>query len=431
MFVSINLLFGKASIVTKIKKLNSTAPIDTSSGKKEEQPIVRVLIGDLFPGWEYKFHIHTVSYNLISDKTHLAARTLPLIQSEVFVVTDKHQRDIVTLTYTPTPQQSSKFDRYRFSLGDPDIPDQEKDANDEHRKVTFTGKSEIQSVVKIGFQTFTFRSIVGLIPGRLYNITIWTVSENIQSLPILRQDRMYPEPISELNATRISDTEITLNWDQPKGEFNSFEIQYLKTESDSDLTLNYTDKNTITVTDLKPHRNYTFTVVVRSGIESSVLRSSIPISASFTTKESVPGTVIDFEPIDIQPSQITFRWSLPPHEQNGVIRQFSITYGLEGSTHTNNKDFKSLEYQGTITGLLPGRAYSFRIQARTQVGYGPETSWKQKMPIRPPPKPASPIVPTEVYRSSTSIQIRFRKNYFSDSNGQVCSLIFLMLYICF
>lgn len=99
-----------------------------------------MLIGDLFPGWEYKFHIHTVSYNLISDKTHLAARTLPLIQSEVFVVTDKHERDIVTLTYTPTPQQSSKFDRYRFSLGDPDIPDQEKQANDENRKVSFTGK---------------------------------------------------------------------------------------------------------------------------------------------------------------------------------------------------------------------------------------------------------------------------------------------------
>lgn len=400
--------------------MNSAAPIDSStSGKKEEQPIVRVLIGDLFPGWEYKFHIHTVSYNLISDKTHLAARTLPLIQSEVFVVTDKHERDIVTLTYTPTPQQSSKFDRYRFSLGDPDIPDQEKEANDEHRKVTFTGKFiGNQLSVRIVFQIF-FVSIVGLIPGRLYNITIWTVSENVQSLPISRQDRMYPEPISELNATRISDTEITLNWDQPKGEYNSFEIQYLKTESDSDLTLNYTDKNTITVTDLKPHRNYTFTVVVRSGIESSVLRSSIPISASFTTKESVPGTVIDFEPIDIQPSQITFRWSLPPHEQNGVIRQFSITYGLEGSTHTQNKDFKSLEYQGTILGLLPGRAYQFRIQAKTAVGYGPETSWKQKMPIRPPPKPGSPIVPTEVYRSSTSIQIRFRKNYFSDSNGQV------------
>lgn len=41
------------------------------------------------------------------------------------------------------------------------------------------------------------------------------------------------------------------------------------------------------------------------------------------------------------------------------------------------------------------------------------------MPIEAPPKPANQVVPTEVYRSSTSIQIRFRKNYFSDQNGAV------------
>lgn len=98
------------------------------------------MIGDLFPGLEYKFDIHTISYNLVSDLTQLIARTLPLIQSEVLVVTDKLERDIVTLTYTPTPQSSSKFDRYKFSLGDPDIPDKEKNANDTNRKVTFTGK---------------------------------------------------------------------------------------------------------------------------------------------------------------------------------------------------------------------------------------------------------------------------------------------------
>lgn len=93
----------------------------------------------MFPGLEYKFEINTVSYDLVSDITHLAARTLPLIQSEVVVVTDKHIRDIVTLTYTPTPQKFSKFDRYKFSLGDPDISDKEKAANDTNQKVTFTG----------------------------------------------------------------------------------------------------------------------------------------------------------------------------------------------------------------------------------------------------------------------------------------------------
>lgn len=98
-----------------------------------------------------------------------------------------------------------------------------------------------------------------------------------------------PEPITILNGTRITDTEITLTWDIPRGEWNAFEVQYLYTESS--LLQNVTSNNNITLTNLKPHRNYTFTVVVRSGTESSILRNSLPISSSFTTLESVPGKV--------------------------------------------------------------------------------------------------------------------------------------------
>lgn len=359
-----------------------------------EQPTVRILIGDLFSGVQYNFQIKTISYGLVSDLTPLQARTMPLIQSEVFIVISL-ERDTVTLSYTPTPQQISKFDLYRFSLGDVNIPDKEKLANDTDRKVTFTG----------------------LIPGRLYNITVWTVSGGVSSQPIQRQDRMYPEPITQLNATQITDTYITLKWDTPKGEYNAFEVQYLKT--DSNYVQNLTVHDSITITDLKPHRNYTFTVVVRSGTESSVLRNSLPVSASFTTEESVPGRVDKFAPIDVQPSEITFEWSLPGTEQNGIIRQFSITYGLEGSAHTQLKDFKPSELRGVIKNLSPGKTYVFRIQAKTVIGYGPETVHKEKMPILAPPKPALQVVPTEVYRSSTNIQIRFRKNYFSDQNGAV------------
>lgn len=128
---------------------------------------MRVLIGDLFPGLEYKFDIHTNSFNLESDLTHLAARTLPLIQSEVLVVTDKQERDTVTLTYTPTPQTSSKFDRYKFSLGDPDIADREKDANDTNRKVTFTGKFALASKL---FRAFSITSL----PQALFRVVCTT-----------------------------------------------------------------------------------------------------------------------------------------------------------------------------------------------------------------------------------------------------------------
>lgn len=136
-----------------------------------------------------------------------------------------------------------------------------------------------------------------------------------------------PEPITGINASYVRDTEVMLSWTYPKGEYNAFEVQYLTSENV--LIQNLTVDNSIAITNLKPHRNYTFTVTVRSGTESSILRRSLPVSAIFTTKESVPGKVETFDPIDIQPSDITFKWSLPSTEQNGIIRKFTITYGLE------------------------------------------------------------------------------------------------------
>ena len=94
---------------------------------------------------------------------------------------------------------------------------------------------------------------------------------------------------------------------------------------------------------------------------------------------------------------------------------------LQGSTHTQTRNFKSNEFRGTIKNLIPGKKYNFRIQAETRVGFGPEAKWTEKMPILAPPKPLSQIVPTEVCKSSTTIQIRFRKNYFSEQNGAVTS----------
>lgn len=55
---------------------------------------------------------------------------------------------------------------------------------------------------------------------------------------------------------------------------------------------NLTTEETCSVSDLKPYRNYTFTVTVRSGSgDSNYLRRSIPLSASFRTQEGLPGMV--------------------------------------------------------------------------------------------------------------------------------------------
>lgn len=365
----------------------------TDTGKEDKN--VRILVEDLIPGIKYQFQIQTVSYGLESDVTRLTTRTMPLILSEVVVVNYQQSTDHVTLRYTPTPLSSSHFDRYKFMLSDPNVPVKYKLANDTDTKVTFDN----------------------LIPGRLYNITMWTVADNVASQPLQRQDRLFPEPINGINASSVSDRSIHLVWDKPRGEYDAFEVQYLSAEEV--LVQNSTPHTYIVLVGLKPFFNYTFTVIVRSGTVSSILRDSLPVSASFATEESVPGKVEKFQPIDIQPSEITFEWYLPKSEQNGNLRRFTITYGLEGAGHVQSREFKPWDEKGTIKNLAPGKSYVFKMRAETRIGYGPDAEWKLKMPILAPPRPSSQVVPTEVHKDTTTIQVRFRKNYFSEQNGAI------------
>lgn len=84
------------------------------------------------------------------------------------MVVDRDQPDSLTLRYTPTPIQSSIFDLYRFRISDENNTTKERLVDDTDTKVTFTG----------------------LTPGKLYNVTVWTVSDNVESRPLLRQDRL-------------------------------------------------------------------------------------------------------------------------------------------------------------------------------------------------------------------------------------------------
>lgn len=90
------------------------------------------------------------------------------MQSDVVPVVDRDRPDSLTLRYTPTPKQSSKFDLYRFRISDEVNTTQERPVDDTNYNITF----------------------VGLTPGKLYNVTVWTVSDNVESKPLIKQDRL-------------------------------------------------------------------------------------------------------------------------------------------------------------------------------------------------------------------------------------------------
>jgi len=384
-------------------------PIDEPS-KKQTMTVGETLqagkmavpVTGLRPGEQYLFEIFSTAHDQQSEKITLNERTRPLFLSVMQLVNESHERNTLTVLYTPTKAEDTQFDRYRCELAEADkpqlpvVPKEERMADDPNR-------------------SFIFKDLV---PGRVYRVTMWTVSGGVTSVPSSREERLYPAPITQINATRVTDTEMTLTWDEPEGDWDGFKVYHQGDgESEEDTMV---VQSSFTFQELKPHKNYTFTVRTLSGSQSRLMKRSNPLSASFVTEESVPGRVATFSALDTTPNSIRLRWALPNTAQNGILMGYSIRYSdSKLSKDWSVKDFGPHESEGFIDDLVPGRAYIFQIQARTKVGYGLNTTYETTMPVWPPPEPNARVFPTEVSKNDSSIRVRFRRNYFSDENGPV------------
>ncbi|XP_060800520.1 tyrosine-protein phosphatase 10D isoform X3 [Amyelois transitella] len=369
---------------------------------------VRALLDGLQPGTGYTLHIAAHSYNLTSDTFTMDTRTRPLIQSEMTIVNESGDPDAENETlpatlkviYTRTPESASRFDGYRFRL---------EAAGSEPREELRPADSASQHVV--------FRELV---PGRLYNVTMWTVARNVSSHPVQRQARLFPRPITQLNATEIGARSVALRWDRPAGDFSEFEVQYLAAADQ--LQTHYTPLLGLTVPDLRPHTLYTFTVVVVAGSRGSIQTLSRAHSAAFTTREAVPGPVSDFRLADAAPQSLSFEWSLPAAARNGVLRRFVLQYApAHAPADARTDSFPPDASGGRVLDLSPGVTYAFSLWAETGAGAGPAARLALATPIAAPPPPAPHALPLEVpgSRSVSTVAVRFRKDYFSPANGNV------------
>ncbi|KAH7939926.1 hypothetical protein HPB52_019495 [Rhipicephalus sanguineus] len=177
---------------------NSTRPGDN----------VNVIIENLKPGELYSFRLYAVSHDVRSEGFGVQTRTMPVIDSVINIVADEHETQTLGIKYTPTPQRHVVFDRYRFQLSDTGIPAQEKLSNDTNRLVLFDH----------------------LVPGRLYNISIWTISGGVYSVPIYRHTRLLPGKVQNFQPFELKPSEIVLQWSLPSSEQNGvltgFKITY-------------------------------------------------------------------------------------------------------------------------------------------------------------------------------------------------------------
>ncbi|KAI8440643.1 hypothetical protein MSG28_001853, partial [Choristoneura fumiferana] len=289
----------------------------------------------------------------------------------------------ILVVYTLTPATDSRFDSYRFRL---------EGAGEPAREETRAAGAPPRRLV-----------FAALTPGRLYNVTMWTVSRNVTSHPVQRQARLYPRPVAWLKAESVEARSVALAWARPAGDFTDFELQYLAAA----------DR-------LEAAATPALRLTVRSGTPATILTRSAGLSTTVRTQQAAPPAPRAFHPTDAKPSELTFAWELPAAEANGVLDAFVVDYAPQGQPDQNRTiTFPPDARSGVVSGLTPGGTYSFRLWARTGAGAGPAARWTQQLGIAAPPRPPPHATPAAVRATPTTVAVRFRQDYFSQANGNV------------
>ncbi|XP_026071307.1 receptor-type tyrosine-protein phosphatase eta isoform X2 [Carassius auratus] len=208
----------------------------------------------------------------------------------------------------------------------------------------------------LNFTTFTNTSVISnLMAGRVYNLTVTTISgvlKNTSNIVLVATRPNPPEAVRVSGQTNVS---ISLLWLKPLSmDAVCYEVSYRSNQSGVNLTLNHTNSLNATLTNLLPGSQYDITVV---SIGVKELRSSSVNLTAYTA----PNAVQNLSVSAVGTNSVNLNW-LPPI---GTLSLFSYTINISPPDQTLNTT--SNNYQ--ITQLQPGTQYNCSVRALIITAY--------------------------------------------------------------
>ncbi|XP_073711114.1 fibronectin 1a isoform X12 [Misgurnus anguillicaudatus] len=209
--------------------------------------------------------------------------------------------------------------------------------------------------------TATSVTLSDLRPGRLYNISIYSVEESLESEPVFVQVTTTGEPLSEevpsptdLQFFEVSDSKITITWTSPSTAVSGYRVSVAEVGPDGltekETPLPVTRNAYAEVMNLRPGTLYRFFIfALVSGGESE------PLVGEQATKPDSP-TNVHFT--NVTGDSAVILWSAPRAEITGY--RLFITY--EGSTPRQLRIPAHLS-QYNLINLLPDTEYTATLHA--------------------------------------------------------------------
>ena len=226
-----------------------------------------------------------------------------------------------------------------------------------------------------GESTDTAATVTGLTNGTSYQFRVKAVSSGGTSEPSATASAIVgvPSEPTSLNATPLG-LSVRLSWTAPTqnggSDVTDYVVQYSKdsgatwsTFSDSVST-----STTTTVTGLTNGLTYQFKVSATNSIGSSAA-SSVVIAVPWAA--SPPSAPLGLVITNYGLNQVDLSWTIPATNGGVSITDYVIEYSsTSGSTWTTFTDVVTSLRSATVTDLVSGVSYIFRVSARNSAGTG-------------------------------------------------------------
>lgn len=210
-------------------------------------------------------------------------------------------------------------------------------------------------------------------------------SNIVSIIPSTKPTISVPEAITDLTATR-EDSKVKLSWTAPFDNgalISSYKINYWEAGTSSVKTKTVSSTN-VQITGLANGVTYEFKVIAFNSAGHSADSDIVTATPSASVAASVPGQV---RGIVATPSngQVFLTW-IEPSANGSPITSYKVIVSEVGSNVFTTFPNLSTETKTTITGLVNGVNYSFKIVAVNEVGSG-----KESKPVSGTPNDKVPI----------------------------------------
>ncbi|XP_058663630.1 receptor-type tyrosine-protein phosphatase eta [Ammospiza caudacuta] len=223
---------------------------------------------------------------------------------------------------------------------------------------TYTYRIEVVNGTFVKNVTFNEpkAKITWLIPGTLYNFTVFAVAADNKTegegSPIDLYTR--PSQVHDLEAESIGVTSVTLKWvvNDSAADTYTYRIEVVNDTALENVT---SSEPRAKITGLIPGTHYNFTVFAIVAAKNDTEGEGSPIDL-YTR----PSRVLDLEAESIGVTSVTLKWVVNDSAADTYTYRIEV---VNGTNDTPLENVTSSETRAEITGLIPGTPYSFTVFA--------------------------------------------------------------------